>query len=165
MKSSVCLTLTALLLSGCASEPVTAAWVSGQTRTSYDQFQKLSWTVGPYLPFDDGKGIAGKLYLCVASNGSGWSQFLLGVESRSIEEEVFTSAASMTGEALPSQQLASNFDEGFYWVKVRVPISKELLTGSQASSLTVRLYGQPRDLDVTIPAEYIQGFLAKASGQ
>lgn len=165
MKFSVCLGLTALLLSGCASEPPTVGWVSSQTRTSYDQFQKLSWTVGPYLPFRDAKGFAGKLYLCLASNGSGWSQFLLGVECRSEEEEVFTSAASMTGEALSAQQLDSSFDGDFHWVKVRVPVSKELLTGCQASGLTVRLYGQPRDLDVRVPPEYIQGFFAKVTGE
>ena len=170
MKSKVVLCLTTLLLFGCASEPITADWVSNQTQTTYDQFQKISWATGPYIPYNDSQGYAGNLYLCIAKNASGGSEFLLGVENNSRTPVLFTSAASMTGEALSSQQtgealssqqMESHNDGVLFREKVRVILSKDLLIRSESSGLTVRLYGQQRNLDVTIPAVYIQGFLRK----
>jgi len=162
MKPKIGLCLAALLLFGCVSEPITVGWVSSQTQTTYDQFQKLSWTTGPYIRFDDTKGYVGHLYLCIATNDSGWSEFLLGIENTSKDQELFASAASMTGEVLSSQQLESHYDGVLFREKVRVVLSKDLLISCKSSGLTVRLYGQQRDLDVTVPAVYIQGFLRKA---
>lgn len=179
MKSKVVLCLTTLLLFGCASEPITADWVSNQTQTTYDQFQKLSWATGPYIPYNDSQGYAGNLYLCIAKNASGGSEFLLGVENNSRTPVLFTSASSMTGEALTSQQTGEalssqqtgealssqqmeNHNDGvLFREKVRVILSKDLLIRCESSGLTIRLYGQQRNLDVTISAVYIQGFLRK----
>ena len=150
---------------------MTPAWVTGQTQTTYDRFQKLSWTIGPYLRFDDRQGYVGNLYLCMATGGSSRSEYLLDVENDSREPAHFTSAASMTGESLPSQQVGEsvspprtpgNHDDVLYRQKVRVTLTKDLLLSCQSSGLTVRLYGQQRNLDVTIPAGYIQGFLQKS---
>ena len=179
MKSKVVLCLTTLWLFGCASEPITVDWVFNQTQTSYDQFQKLSWATGPYLRFNDNQGYAGNLYLCNATNASGWSEILLGVENTSKIPVLFTNAASMTGvalssrqtgealssqqtgEALSSQQRESHNDGALFREKVRIILPKDLLIRCASSGLTVRLYGQQRNLDVTIPAVYIQGFLRK----
>src|ERR1035438_9103354 len=170
MKSKVVLCLTTLLFFGCASEPITADWVSNQTQTTYDQFQKLSWATGPYIPYNDSQGYAGNLYLCIAKNASGGSEFLLGVENNSRTPVLFTSASSMTGEALTSQQTGEalssqqmeNHNDGvLFREKVRVILSKDLLIRCESSGLTIRLYGQQRNLDVTISAVYIQGFLRK----
>jgi hypothetical protein len=170
MNLKIVLCLAALSLAGCTSEPISTDWVSGQTQTTYDRFQKLSWTVGPFIPYDDGKGYTGHLYLCRASGGSVGSEYLLGVENTSPNPELFTGAASMTGatlpvqqmgEALPPQQIDSRANSAQFRENVRVVLPKDLLIGCGSSGLTVRLYGGRRDLDVTIPSSYIQGFLRK----
>ncbi len=169
-KARAALFLAIPLLFGCTSEPVTSGWVASQTKASYDRFQKLSWTVGPYIQYSDRKGYSGNLYLCRASNESGWSEFLLCVENTSSNPERFTSAASMTGEplsvqemgkALSLQQMERHENEAPFQEYVGVVLQKDLLVSSQSSGLTVRLYGQGRDLDVVVPSAYIQGFMGK----
>lgn len=163
--------LAIALLCGCASEPVTSGWVANQTTASYDRFQKLSWTVGPYIQFNDRKGYSGNLYLCRASSESGWSEFLLCVENSSSDPEMFTSAASMTGEALTLQEMGQALslqqtgrheNDVPFQEDVGVVLPRNLLVNCQSNGLTVRLYGQRRDLDITVPSAYIQGFMGKA---
>lgn len=153
--------LATLFLAGCASAPVSIDSVASQTQSVNDPFQKLTWIIGPYVRYNDHKGYSGKMYLCQA-NGTGMAQFLLGVENSSDDREIFTGAASITGDTLAVQPMGYTYDGDQYCAKVRVSLSKDLLTSSEATGLTVRLYGQRRVLDVTIPGAYITGFLEKA---
>lgn len=161
MKLQGAIVLTALVLSGCASAPSTIDAVASQTQPVNDPFQKLTWMVGPYLRYHD-HGYSGRMYLSEATNSSGLAEFQLGVENTSDHPETFTGAAAKTGDTLSLQQLSAAYDGEEFSQKVRVTVPKALLQSCTSTGLTVRLYGQQRVLDVTIPGFYIAGFLQRS---
>jgi hypothetical protein len=72
-----------------------------------------------------------------------------------------TLSLQQIGGALQAEPMESPYDDVPFQEKIRVTMPKDLLINCQSSGLTIRLYGERRDLDLTIPAEYIQGFLRK----